>query len=478
MMHDETKMHIEISNLGAINSAKFDLEPLTIVCGSNNMGKTYVTYALYGFLSFWWDMFFTDVDERYVNALISSRQVCIPLSECKKLALSLLSAASKAYSDPEVIAMIFGANSRSFSGASFDVSFANFVVNNKENDKFKRGTYNAHDGIEIKWEFDECGLKLLLLKFDRQIEDRIPRRWLLNRNMCSCFKRVFFDSIIPKPYIACAERTGAVIFQKELDFTRNRMMELLKEDKLKSMPPLFRLFNDYSVRYPLPIRNNVDIAREIPDGQESFLCKSQQEEFRKILELFSDIIGGEYKIVRGQAKFIPRGEQAKRLDMILSSSSVRALMHLGVYLYFQAKKGDILMMDEPEQNLHPSNQRKMARLLALLSNVGVSVFITSHSDYIVREFNTLVMLNRQNETVELIKRKFDYSMSERIDSNRIGVYCAKRDSVSKRDSKHRHITLHKEDIDPDIGVEADFFDETIMSMNEIQDELRMSATYD
>ena len=44
-------------------------------------------------------------------------------------------------------------------------------------------------------------------------------------------------------------------------------------------------------------------------------------------------------------------------------------------------------------NLHPENQRKLARLLAMLVNAGIKVLITTHSDYIIREFNMLMMLN-------------------------------------------------------------------------------------
>lgn len=474
----KSEIHIEVSGLGAMKEAKFDVKPLTIVCGSNNMGKTYVTYALYGFLTFWRNVFALDVGEKYVNALVAKRQVVIPLAECSKISTRLLETASKAYSDPDVISQVFGANTKLFKSVSFEARVENFSIKTKEGDKFRNGTIDAHDGIILKWEFTDKELKLLLYKSEQQVDRRIPHKWLLQRHLCSCFKQAFFDSVIPNPYIACAERTGAVIFQKELDFTRNRMMELIKEDKIKNMPPFFRLMDDYSARYPSPIRNNVDVAREIPDGKESFLRKSQSVECKKIMELFCDIIGGEYKVVRGQAKFIPRGEQAKSLDMILSSSSVRALMHLGVYLNFQAQPGDIFMMDEPEQNLHPENQRKMARLLALLSNVGVKVFITSHSDYIVREFNTLIMLNGNTPQVGNIKSHFGYDASERIEPNQIGVYCALERMSVVRGSKHRCVYLEGKKIDSKIGIDADFFDGTIESMNEIQDELRMDGSYD
>lgn len=53
----------------------------------------------------------------------------------------------------------------------------------------------------------------------------------------------------------------------------------------------------------------------------------------------------------------------------------------------------MLIIDEPELNLHPDNQRKMAGLLARLVNCGVKVLVTTHSDYLIRELNNRVMLN-------------------------------------------------------------------------------------
>ena len=46
-------MDISIKNLGAISEANFTVGDLTVICGKNNTGKTYLTYAVYGFLDFW-----------------------------------------------------------------------------------------------------------------------------------------------------------------------------------------------------------------------------------------------------------------------------------------------------------------------------------------------------------------------------------------------------------------------------------------
>ncbi len=54
-------MRVKIENLGVIKQADFEVGDLTIICGDNNTGKTYVNYALYGFLDYW-NYFLDNID--------------------------------------------------------------------------------------------------------------------------------------------------------------------------------------------------------------------------------------------------------------------------------------------------------------------------------------------------------------------------------------------------------------------------------
>jgi predicted ATPase len=50
-------MKVKVRNLGVLKQAEFTLGELTIICGGNNTGKTYATYALFGFLFTWRQIF-------------------------------------------------------------------------------------------------------------------------------------------------------------------------------------------------------------------------------------------------------------------------------------------------------------------------------------------------------------------------------------------------------------------------------------
>jgi ABC-type multidrug transport system ATPase subunit len=131
------------------------------------------------------------------------------------------------------------------------------------------------------------------------------------------------------------------------------------------------------------------------------------------------------------------------------------------------------MIDEPELNLHPKNQRLMARLFARLANIGINVFITTHSDYIIKELNTLIMLNQDLPHVEKIIAKEGYQKDELIDIKDIRVYNAREDLIKASGSKRkvRGNTLVPADIDQQTGIGIDSFDDSINEMNEIQSEI-------
>ena len=131
------------------------------------------------------------------------------------------------------------------------------------------------------------------------------------------------------------------------------------------------------------------------------------------------------------------------------------------------------MVDEPELNLHPSNQRRVARLFASLVNLGIKVFITTHSDYIVKEINTLIMLSRNSQRMQEIADREKYRKNELITADKLKVYIAEKALIDLKDGgrKKRRQTLVKADISPEYGIDARSFDTTIDDMNRIQEEI-------
>jgi hypothetical protein len=90
--------------------------------------------------------------------------------------------------------------------------------------------------------------------------------------------------------------------------------------------------------------------------------------------------------------FQPRGGPA--LPMHATSSIVRSLSSLNLYLRYTAREGDTLIIDEPEMNAHPDAQIGLTQLLAYLVNRGIRVVLTTHSPYILDHLNNLIAARR------------------------------------------------------------------------------------
>ena len=287
-------------------------------------------------------------------------------------------------------------------------------------------------------------------------------------------KNAIFGNSFFTPFISSAERTGATIFRKELNFARNRLLEGMgRADQESDLRKL--LFEAYQP-YPIPIHYNVEFTHNLEDvaKKQSFLAKEHPE----VLADFADIIGGEYTITQDdQLYYTPKGTRDK-LTMVESSSAVRSLVEIGFYLRHVARKGDLLMVDEPELNLHPANQRRIARLFARLVNLGVKVFITTHSDYIVKELNTLIMLNHDKPHLKRIAEENGYRQSELMRSDQVKVYMTQEALMPLEEGQKRRrrgLTLVEAAVDPVLGIEAPSFDKTIDEMNSIQEDIIWGA---
>ena len=290
---------------------------------------------------------------------------------------------------------------------------------------------------------------------------------LLKRLIAGAINEIIFGSIFPTPFIVSAERTGVAIFREELNFARNRLLKEISQAD-EQLDPRELLHRSYE-GYPSPVEANAEFTRRLAviEKEKSFLAEKHPE----VLEQFAVIISGEYRMTRNsKLYFIPKGKRI-RLSIHESASAVRSMLDLGFYLRHVAKRGDLLMVDEPELSLHPENQRRIARLFARLVNLGIKVFITTHSDYIVKELNTLIMLNQDKPHLKKIAKQKEYDDSELINANQVKLYVAEKGLLKPDGYKQIRLypTLKKAQIDPDLGIEVKSFDKAINEMNEIQD---------
>lgn len=464
-------MKFTVKNLGRIDEAEYTLAPLTVICGLNNTGKTYITHATYAFLDFIRHSMPLTLPQTNLDELFTSGSTSFSLAPFRERINELLSSASKAFSRD--IFKVFAGKAALFENASFSGSL---LPNEMPSADKTESTTPIPDS-------DIQGKSFLQITIDTQSsvlsasikpgstgDGPIPAS-LVETLLADTVRTFLVSGVIPRPFISSTERTGAAIFQRELDFTRNRVVDALKSERLNMASFLGR----FSADYPLAVRKNVDFIRELPNlrSRDSFIAKHHPD----ILADFERIISGRYLATDSEVMYIPSGSHSPRLRLVESSSSIRALLDIGFYLRHLAQNGDLLMVDEPELNLHPKNQRLLARLFAKLVNAGVKVFMTTHSDYIVREINNLLLLNQTGARFRKIASDFGYGDSELLSADQLRVYTAVQAKIVREGGKRKTAcnTLQHVEVSPISGIALDTFDDTIDVMNEIRDRIEWDS---
>lgn len=448
---------VQLKNIGIIKQAEFSLGDLTIICGENNTGKTYIAYALYGFLSSWREFIPITISDMQIQHLFTEKTLKIDLLRTGDW---ILADACENYT--KQLDEIFAASKGTFQNSEFHFLSDEIDICNEE--------YNGSYGSFLLFSKREGSEELTLtLKMEKGKEREIDATIVRNAINVIIKNAPFFNSV-PKPFIFSSERTGVSLFRKELDYARSRLLDdVANADKnIDTRQLLSKAYQSY----PSPIKENIDFSRRLDDfaKNKSFIAKEHPE----VLADFADIVGGEYVTTQNdQLYYIPKGTQTK-LTMVESSSAVRSLLDLSFYLQCIVRKGDLLMIDEPELSLHPENQRRIVRLFARLVNLGVKVFITTHSDYIVKELNTLIMLNHDKPHLKAIAEENGYQESELITADQVKVYVAEKALMPLEEGqqkRRRGHTLVPAKIHPKFGIEVPSFDKTIDDMNRIQDEI-------
>lgn len=454
-------MKIKVKNLGVLKQAEFTLGDLTIICGGNNTGKTYATYALFGFLFTWQRTFSIKINDDKIQQLLADGVIRLDLQEYVEQVESIVTKGCHAYT--QQLPQIFAAPAERFKKTDFQVSLD--IKNISFTDRFELTIGSANVELFSMTKSEDSTELVVTLLVEKE-KAKIPNE-ILKRTIADALKDIIFAAIIPRPFIASAERTGAAIFRKELNFARNRLLDEMGQanNNINPMELLLKVYQDYA----LPIKTNVDFTRQLESivKTTSFIAENHPD----VLADFADIIGGKYTVTRNDELYYePKGKRLK-LSMNQSSSAVVSLLDIGFYLKHEAQIGDLLMVDEPELNLHPENQRRVARLFAKLVNLGIKVFITTHSDYIIKELNTLIMLNHDKPHLKRIAEEEGYRQVELISSEKIKVYIAEEALIRLEDNgkKTKCQTLTPADIDPEMGIEARSFDTTIETMNRIQE---------
>lgn len=442
-------MKFTIKHIGNVEEASLDLnKDLIVLAGHNNTGKTYVAYALYHLLTIKPKLLynFLILNKSISNIAYNWEPDLISNHTVKEL-LNTFELTPNELS--EEIQTLFIENLHAFFAIDMrhpSLKKVTLLLDTETLKSFlEKQVYKTDFYIEIGENTPEEFLAKKT-KFSKEVNFHMDDYHPFYGLEFSDYLKQVIDYIIKhflfSAYIAPAERSAINIFSKELSLVKNKTLEQLLQN---NTPQLQSLLSSRINRYPKPIRDNLAIAEDL-----AALSKKKSPFAHLADELEQDILEGTIYITsEGIAQYRPH-ESQHHLEMHLSSSLVKSLSNIVFYLRHLAKPGDFIIIDEPELNLHPDNQRKIARFMGRLINEGFKIVISTHSDYIIKELNHLIMLSKVAEQEDLLAA-YGYQSKQLIKSEQVQALLFKKGNTRPEDIPISESGFSITTIDDEIG---------------------------
>ena len=436
-------MKLTIKNIGKIKEAEIDLDKqLTVFFGPNNTGKTYVSYCIYGlfgqdFLSALHTKIFNIdksniVSDKFLE--VDLKETVLPQRESIKkkyieIRNSFLQADLGNYNFD---------TSKTICYPSFLDSDEKFVAHIESLEKNSLYEFIEDD---VKTKYTGSKLRTFVMSQSSLKDTKFTDEYelsLLTTKLIGAIFETSFSYLIHCDFIP-AERIGVSVFSKEIGGTR--LDKANNPNAKNSIYP--KAINDALI-------NSIQLDPKKKKGEMNILAD----------EIEQGVLGGQIHLDDfGNIYF--SDDKIKNLPLLNSASTIKSLASLVLFLRYDCRKGYTLIIDEPEINLHPENQVKIARVLAKLSNMGVKVIVSTHSDYIIREFNNLIMLGSSKEYNAKLFEKYTYTKDEILDYKTVGAY-------HFNNGKANCINVLKE------GFEVESIDDVIIKQNNATTEIRWS----
>ncbi|MCB1192527.1 MAG: AAA family ATPase [Leptospiraceae bacterium] len=439
--------NVHIENIGPIKNAKIQFGALNLLCGKNNTGKTYIGYSIYGIMKYLIDEFFHSVSEKiileYINKKIpnydSAKSLVFDLDvHFEEMNILITNSMNQSFSEKLKVNLgkCFGTNPEEF----INSKIVFFLEAQKEKLSLIGLSHTFLTVIKKTYMVirkEKGSLKLSIDLFLEELTETEYYQTNIYQEISDFFNSLFATFYTKSLFFLPAERNTIQLFQKELDrlYLKNRTG---KESAFSA-----------------PFEDFMDFHRDIDQmaKENSYLYKNHPD----LINYLEEMLGVDFLLIDGKT-MVSEKKTGIVIPHYMASTSVRSLSSLHFWLKHRAQKDSVLMIDEPELNLHPENQVKIARLLVRLVHAGIQVWISTHSDYIVKEINNMLMLSGQYLGKKELMKKLSYGEDEILPRDLLRAYLVKQDGIEKVEFD-------------DYGMITTTFDDAITDINNITTEI-------
>lgn len=456
-------MNIIINNLGPIQHANFDFDKkLSVFCGPNNTGKTYLSYILYAFTRQRIYTLEENLTDSQVNDFFIKHSFLLAINP-EKIYEAMC---KRQFNMPGDLATIFG-----ISDAYAEKLFANFKMDIsldkkkcidylKERELNFKISFSGQSVAQVTKKNGENVLHVQNISNQIEIDREIIKEELLTQIYKLLAFPVFFSHFFP------VERNSLYTYYKDITTNRSQLMDLLQTMENGNRQALLDYISRNSARYPMAIRYTLDAAFKMN-------ALSQEKGFYAYLadEIEQEILGGKLSLTDdGDIKYTSNRAPEKDIPLYLSASMTKSMSGLVYGLRHIVGRYDMIFIDEPEVNCHPDAQILMARIFGKMVNAGIRLVISTHSDYIIREINNLIMLSGTSEDMDDHLQRWGYKKDMGIKPQEVGAY------LFSYGKSGNFVNVTPIEVN-DYGFEVKTIDDSISKQNEVSETLYCELKY-
>ena len=394
---------ITINNLGPIKGADFAASHFNVLCGKNNSGKTICLHTIFCFFKYWRARIHLEAETSLVDDLMKGEMVSFNMGVYLKRYNEALNKSMVRF--VEMLPTFLNRNPDQFRDCSISIRVSDEYLKYISNRPIRvRSTMSSSYVMRIRKDQNTLD-STVWIEGSKEDNASYPDRSAVYSTLNGLLSFALFDCLLPKPYLLTAERSGSIMYGDGL--RTSKFMASQEQNSNDSGQP------DEGIRYAKPYIAELEeiwSAQAAPSGKRDI---DDNPAIGEILEAFNaNVAGGSYTN-KDNHFYYTQKNNGKIVLIQEASTSVRALTQLSCFIERVADEGGLLMIDEPELNLHPERQRSLTRLLAMMaSQLGVGVVMSTHSDIIVRELNTLLVFGSNPLEYLTLMRKFNYSDKE------------------------------------------------------------------
>ena len=188
-------------------------------------------------------------------------------------------------------------------------------------------------------------------------------------------------------------------------------------DMMGNMPSRFRYRGD--VPYSDHVDNLKSMLLEGADESVELFDEKSNEKIIKVETKIKNVIKGTIEFNNGS--FVYSSKDSEPCSMINTASGIKQIGVIQKLLSNRKlKEGSFLIIDEPEVNLHPEWQFKLAEILTILvKDLNISIYINTHSPMFIESMEVFTKFyDLENDTNFYLTRKLENE--EKYDFIKIG----------------------------------------------------------